>query len=292
MNTVSYDFVKLIKIEHLILKLSYFKMIQINPVKDITLCIRANCTIPHIPRGKYCQLHRSKPRKRCVETGCENSAISGSDKCVGHGGGKRCVETGCEKSAQGGSDKCIGHGGGKRCPHCIDWPDSRSGSLKYDGYCATCFKRVFPTDPRSTKIYEHTKEIRVRNAITETSLTNELFKGFVHDITMYTTNCDCTHRRRVDHRKLIGNTMLAVETDEYGHRRYDKYDEEIRYDDLYMIHSGKWVYIRFNPDDTRTHKVHIDDRIDKLLDVMEEQIQRIMSEENQELVEIIKLFYC
>ena len=48
-------------------------MIQINYVKDITLCIRANCTNPHIPRGKYCQLHRSKPRKRCVETVCKKS---------------------------------------------------------------------------------------------------------------------------------------------------------------------------------------------------------------------------
>ena len=241
-------------------------MIQINCVKNITLCIHSNCTNPHIPRGKYCQLHRSKPNKRCVETGCK-------------------------KSARGASDKCIEHGGGKRCPYCIDHIDSRSGSLKYDGYCATCFKEIFPTDPRSTKVYRHTKEILVRNAITETSLTNELFKGFVHDIAMYTGNCDCTHRRRVDHRKLIGNTILAVETDEYGHRGYDEHDEEIRYDDLYMIHSGKWVYIRFNPDDTRTQKVHIDDRIDKLLDVMEEQIQHIMSEENQELVEIIKLFY-
>jgi hypothetical protein len=70
--------------------------------------------------------------------------------------------------------------------------------LKYDGYCATCFKVIFPTDPRSTKVYRHTKEMLVRNAITETSLTNELFKGFVHDIAMYTGNCDCTHRRRVD----------------------------------------------------------------------------------------------
>ena len=42
---------------------------------------------------------------------------------------------------------------------------------------------------------------------------------------------------------------------------------------------------------TRTQKIDIDDRINVLLEVMEVQIQRIMLEENQELVEIIKLFY-
>jgi hypothetical protein len=26
------------------------------------------------------------------------------------------------------------------------------------GFCARCFKRAFPNDPRSTIIYEHTKE--------------------------------------------------------------------------------------------------------------------------------------
>ena len=41
------------------------------------------------------------------------------------------------------------------------------------------------------------------------------------------------------HRKLIGGTILAIETDEFGHRGYDPTDEEIRYDDVYMIHSGK-----------------------------------------------------
>ena len=56
-------------------------------------------------------------------------------------------------------------------------------------------KRVFPSDPRSTQIYEHTKEIHVRNAITEASQTNSLFTGFVHDRPLYTGNCDCTHRR-------------------------------------------------------------------------------------------------
>ena len=90
---------------------------------------------------------------------------------------------------------------------------------------------------------------------------------------------------------MIGNTIFAIETDEFSHRGYDEKDEEIRYDDLYMIHSGKWVFIRFNPDITKIQKTDTEDRIVVLLDIMETQIQRIMSEENKELVEIIKLFY-
>lgn len=222
------------------------------------LCNFANCANTKILRGKYCEIHRT---------------------------GKRCVEPECKKSAVGKSDKCVEHGGGARCPNCIDWVDSRGGNSKYDGYCATCFKRVFPNDPRSTVIYEHTKEIQVRNAIIET------FDGFIHDTPLYTGNCNCTHRRRIDHRKLIGNTILAIETDEYAHRAYDEKDEEIRYDDLYMIHSGKWIFIRFNPDKTRTQHTDIEDRIVVLLDVMKNQIDRIYLEENKELVEIINLFY-
>jgi len=171
------------------------------------------------------------------------------------------------------------------CPNCITWIDSRGGNPKYDGYCATCFKRLFPSDPRSTVIYEHSKEIKVRNAITER------FTGFVHDKSLYTGACDCTHRRRVDHRKLIGNTILAIETDEFAHRTYDATDEVIRYDDLYMIHSGKWIFIRFNPDHIRTCTIDLEDRIKALLDEIEKQIHRIELEENTELLEIIKLFY-
>lgn len=173
----------------------------------------------------------------------------------------------------------------KMCQNCISWPDSHGGSKKYDGYCARCFKRLFPADPRSDIIYEHTKEIKVRNAI------NNRFKGFVHNNSLYTGNCDCTHRRRIDHRKLIGNTILAIETDEFAHKGYDKKDEEIRYDDLYMIHSGKWIYIRFNPDKTIYNKSTIDERLHALLDIIEKQIYRIEQNENKELVEIIKLFY-
>jgi hypothetical protein len=222
--------------------------------------------------------------KRCNEPNCHSISQGKSGKCNLHGGGKRCNEQNCHSNTQGKSDKCIAHGGGKRCPNCIDWIDSRVGCSKYDGYCATCFKRIFPDDERSLIKYAHTKEIMVRNAI------NSNFEGFVHDRPLYTGDCDCSHRRRIDHRKLIGNTILAIETDEFGHRGYDQKDEEIRYDDLYMIHSGKWIFIRFNPDDNIS-KTDIDDKIDKLIETMDEYISRIENNENTELLEIYKM-YC
>ena len=87
---------------------------------------------------------------------------------------------------------------------------------------------------------------------------------------------------------MIGNTILAVETDEFGHSSYDEKDEIIRYDDLYMIHSGKWIFIRFNPDGNK--KIDMEDKLEKLLDTIEEQVGRIKTEENEELLEIIKLY--
>jgi hypothetical protein len=233
-------------------------------------------------RGKtdYCKKHGGG--KRCKEDGCDKSARGKTDFCICHGGGDRCKEDGCDKSAVGKTDFCISHGGGNRCPNCIDWIDGRSGSSKYDGYCATCFKVLFPDDERSKVVYRHTKEIRVRNEI------NSHFEGFIHDKPLYTGNCNCTHRRRIDHRKSIGNTILAIETDEFAHSSYDPLDEEIRYDDLYMIHSGKWIFIRFNPDGG---KVDLEDKLEVLVGEIKEQIRRIENEENEALLEIIKLYY-
>ena len=245
-------------------------------------CNEPECQASAIGKTNKCIAHGGG--KRCIEPECQASAREKTDKCKRHGGGKRCSEPGCTKSAISKTDKCAAHGGGVRCPNCIDWVDSRCGSSKYDGYCATCFKRIFPDDDRSKVIYLHTKEIMVRNAI------NSNFEGFVHDKPLYTGNCDCTHLRRIDHRKLIGNTILAIETDEFGHRSYDPKDEEIRYDDLYMIHSGKWIFIRFNPDNNIS-KVDIDDKIDVLIDKIKECMLLIQNEENLELLEIYKL-YC
>ena len=119
----------------------------------------------------------------------------------------------------------------------------------------------------------------VRNII------NSEFDGFIHDIPLYTGNCDCTHRRRIDHRKLIGNTILAIETDEFGHRGYDQKDEELRYDDVYMIHSGKWIFIRFNPD-YNVSKINITNKLDKLIETIEKCIHRIEQEKNTKLLYI------
>jgi len=246
--------------------------------------------------------------KQCIYEGCKKQPYfnyKGGEKalyCKEHSlpdmvdvRNKKCIYEGCNKNPCFNYEKenkplyCKKHSlenmvnvKNKRCPNCIGWIDSRQGRKKHDGYCSTCFKRLFPNDDRSKVVYAHTKELMVRNAI------NEEFEGFIHDKPLYTGNCDCTHRRRIDHRKLIGNTILCVETDEFAHRNYDEKDEEIRYDDLYMIHSGKWIYIRFNPDGKG---VDIEDKINKLIEVMHEQIKRIENEENEDLVEIIKLFY-
>ena len=245
-------------------------------------CSELECDKSAVSGYNKCKRHGGG--RRCVEPGCGTGAWGRSEKCKKHGGGRRCIEPDCDKSASDSTDKCRRHGGGDRCPNCIDWIDSRGGCSKYDGYCATCFKQVFPNDPRSKIVYTHTKEIMVRNHI------NSNFDGFIHDTPLYTGNCDCTHRRRIDHRKLIGNTILAIETDEFGHRAYDARDEEIRYDDVYMIHSGKWIFIRFNPD-SNVSKIDISDKLDKLSDTMEDCIARIERDENTELCEIIKL-YC
>ena len=246
-------------------------------------CVFQGCSKAAQPPSNSCIEHGGG--KRCAEPGCLKGARHPSNQCIEHGGGKRCDMAGCTKGAQGASNKCKEHGGGARCPNCINWVDSRSGTAKYDGWCATCFKRQHPDDPRSKVIRGRAKELAVRNAIASR------FEDFIHDRPLYTSHCDCTHRRRVDHRRLVGNTLLAVETDENAHQNYNQADEELRYNDLYMVHSGKWIYIRFNPDRTRTNKAPLAVRLSRLLEEIEHQIGRIEREENLELVEIIKLYY-
>ena len=110
--------------------------------------------------------------------------------------------------------------------------------------CANCFKHEFPDHPLSRTSRIKHKELRVRHFLDARfpDLTWE------HDKQLTTPHCDCSIRRRVDHRVCVGNVMVAVETDEYQHRGYEAEDEEARYHDTFMGFSGRWVWIRFNPD--------------------------------------------
>jgi EsV-1-7 cysteine-rich motif len=170
-------------------------------------------------------------------------------------------------------------------------PDCDScGNIKYKYYCCFCYSHLFPLDPLAQSIRHKSKEIIVRDFI------NENFEGFYHDTPLWINGCDCSHKRRIDHRKLIGNTLVCIETDEFQHKRYDTNDEIIRYDDLFMIHGGKFIFIRFNPDafiDHNGEKINPDlySRLGTLKDEIDFHIERINREENSELVEIHYLYY-
>jgi hypothetical protein len=182
----------------------------------------------------------------------------------------------------------------KRCLGLINnnevCPYNHVGNPKYKNYCIECYRRNFPLDPLTFQIRCKTKEIAVRDYI------NANLEGFQHDKPLSTSHCECNIRRRIDHRKLINNTLLVIETDENQHKSYDQMDEETRYDDLYMAFSGKWVYIRFNPDkyvskNGKNKNPMISTRLPVLLDEIKKQIWRIQTEQNSELVERVYLFY-
>ena len=42
--------------------------------------------------------------------------------------------------------------------------------------------------------------------------------------------------------------MLCIEIDENQHKKYIKYDENIRCDNLCMDFNGKYIFIRYSPD--------------------------------------------
>ena len=173
--------------------------------------------------------------------------------------------------------KCIG-------PNC-----KTIGNRNYKAYCAYCITHLFPNDPKALQIRCKTKEIAVRDFI------NVSYVGFQHDKPLYVGDCDCSSRRRIDHRKLIDNTMLCIETDENQHKNYDKQDEIKRYNDLYLQFSAKFIFIRFNPDkyieNNITKNPMMAKRLITLKETIDNQIQRILNNKNNDLVEIIYLFY-
>jgi hypothetical protein len=172
----------------------------------------------------------------------------------------------------------------------LECPYQHRSSKKYSYYCTKCFEQNFSDDPRSSSIRERSHELVVKKFLSTE------FKEFIHNTALWTGQADCTCRRRIDFRWLIGNTLLCVEVDENQHKYRDKEDELMRYDDLMMLHGGKFIFIRYNPDvyigpDATKKNPEISTRLKALKETILKQIKRIQDEENDDLVEVDLLFY-
>ena len=294
---------------------------------------RAQFGDPETGKPTHCAAH-GKPlgyvdvsSKRCAIDGCNKQPYFGDPEmgmathCAVHGKplglvdvkNKRCAIDGCNKHPvfgdpeTGKATHCCQHGTplgyvDVSHPRCRSEHCGTRTSPGYDGYCTDCFRRVFPIDPRTANIRAKTRELTVRDALVA-------WYGdvFIHNTTMH-FGCDCAHRRSIDFRCLVGNTMIAVEVDEGQHKSRDSEDEITRYDDLFMAgHGGKWIYIRFNPDsyvDANGKRIkgffdsknvrrpgEMERRLDTLKTCIDTHIDRARNDKNDDLLEIIYLFF-
>ena len=174
--------------------------------------------------------------------------------------------------------------GSMECPY-----DYRAKE-KYSYFCTKCFEHNFPDDPRTLLIRRKTEETLVKEYLAHN------YKDFIHDTVIWTDQTDCTCRRRIDFRCLIGNTLLCIEVDENQHKYYDEEDTIERYDEIMLAQGAKMIFIRFNPhiyidsDGNRKNPLP-ETRLKILGETISAQVERIVIEENEELLEIVTLFY-
>ena len=90
--------------------------------------------------------------------------------------------------------------------------------------------------------------------------------------------------------------MLCIEIDENQHRGYVKLDEEKRYNELVMDFTGKYIFIRFNPDKYKDSQgirrnPKMEKRLEKLYKQILKHIKKIEDGHSTELIEIFHLYF-
>jgi hypothetical protein len=91
--------------------------------------------------------------------------------------------------------------------------------------------------------------------------------------------------------------MLCIEIDENQHKkRIYRESDSSRYNDLFCDFSGKYVFIRYNPDpyrdaDGARRDPDVKVRMRKLFSELRRQMHRIEMSKNSQLLEIVHLFY-
>jgi hypothetical protein len=252
------------------------------------ICIYPNCknypsyNFTGIKNGLYCKLHKHPEMinnylPKCIFEKCDKTPLFNFEN---EKKGIYCFQHKTDTMIDVNHNICKG-----------DNCQTRANK-NYKNYCANCFQHLFPLDPLTFQIRCKTKEIAVRDFI------NTKFEGFHHDKPLWYNEsvCDCTTKRRIDHRKLINATLLCIETDENQHKSYSKQDEEARYHDLFMAYGGKFIFIRFNPDkykdeNGKSSNPMLFNRLIVLEEEINKQIKRIENDENKDLLEVIELYY-
>ena len=250
----------------------------------------------------------NKQRSHCKDCGggsiCEHNRVR--SHCKECGGASICdhnkERSHCKECH--GSSICEHKKERNRCPDCGGSSICKSrnepyntgcrtyGNRKLNGFCCHCFVNIFPDDPRALSVRKKSKEIQVVSHILSK------FDGFIHDKPFYIDiegGC-CATKRRIDLRKLINNTMLCIEIDEDQHKSYIKTNETIRYDDLFMDFSGKYIFLRYNPDKFidkfgKSKNPFFDTRMEVLEQSVIRHVNRIEEGENIDLIEIHHIFY-
>ena len=166
---------------------------------------------------------------------------------------------------------------------------------KYNNYCSRCFAYLFPLHKDTIKIRTKTFELKVKNFI------DDNYNGFIHNkVINIGGGCDCRYKRLIDHFIYIDGCLLAIETDENKHLKYNKDDENNRYDDFMMVYTFPHYFIRFNPNTSyrdsngNIKNPNLYERLRKLKKEIDNAINLIKSQEiyKKENLLIIKyLFY-
>jgi hypothetical protein len=166
------------------------------------------------------------------------------------------------------------------------------GNVNYDNFCTYCFCHLFPDDIRTKQIRTKSKEIEVVNHVCLTH------KGiWYHDKPLYINfeNECCPSKRRIDLHQLVGNTMLCIEIDENQHKYYTKSDDFKRYNEIVCDLTCKYIFIRYNPDKYKKNNkivnTSVNKRFVKLDHEINKQIKRINDNKNEDLLEIVHLYY-
>ncbi len=221
------------------------------------------------------------PKYPCDKQNCKKHAMYGIEKNLPF----RCTQHKANEHIIVIKTSCRGVDG--VCPY-----DCKYGIIAYDNYCVYCFMNLFPTDPRTANIRKKTKELEVVNHVCNVH-TGEWY----HDAPLWVDfegGC-CVSKRRIDLRQIFQSTLLCIEVDENQHKYYTQADDFVRYNELMCDLTCKYIFIRYNPDSYKVGNKKINtlasDRMKILDEEIKKQIVRINNNENDDLLEIIHLFY-